>query len=471
MGRFVGVSMVLFVLAVGFVVLDQGPEMAALIGGLSSEPLIHKIAWLVVVLVPLAMVPFAVWLWDRLVRERQAAAALELRLNGVRGNVRELASVQAETDADVQRLARSDPEDAIAALQRRIGDAERAAQLQEGRNQMGDLESRVEVIRAQQHKLKERLAPVLETRRTIEQLFAELDTRHDDIDRALAEIGSGDDGTTLELRLKNFAEFVHQSNARCDQIEQASKTIAMLNELCTELGARLAPFTAADDGIAVRLRQLGEQRDVLAANIAALERTPTGSLAESVQKIADDGRKLDDGITQLNVQFAKLASLRKDAAGLFAGFDRALDTLALTKSGGGAAAIDKRIDELSRFIEQTRSKLDDVERHLASFSQLRTRLDELQSRLGPLASQDSGVIRLIEELHDRRETLTAKIRHIEGGGEGELAARVQAFAETKRELEERVAALSDQFARLATIRKDIAGLFDKLASTAGSAAS
>ncbi len=57
-----------------------------------------------------------------------------------------------------------------------------------------------------------------------------------------------------------------------------------------------------------------------------------------------------------------------------------------------------------------------------------------------------------------------KVRSIEGGEEGDLAARVKAFAETKRELEERVASLADQFTKLSTIRKDIAGLFDKLSS-------
>ena len=64
MGKFVGVSVVLFVLAVAFVVVTQGPEMASLVAAFRSEPLLHKIAWAVIVLVPLVMLPFAVWLWD-----------------------------------------------------------------------------------------------------------------------------------------------------------------------------------------------------------------------------------------------------------------------------------------------------------------------------------------------------------------------------------------------------------------------
>ena len=68
------------------------------------------------------------------------------------------------------------------------------------------------------------------------------------------------------------------------------------------------------------------------------------------------------------------------------------------------------------------------------FEQLKTRLGELQSRLVPLESKESGVVKLIAELQDIRDKLVVKIRRIEGGEEGDLAARVKAFAEAKREL-------------------------------------
>ena len=159
---------------------------------------------------------------------------------------------------------------------------------------------------------------MLDTRRSIEQLFAELDSGQSDIERALAEVASGDDAVALDIRLKNLTEFARQGNVRCDQIEQASKTIATLDEVCAELGVRLAPFAAAEDGITSRVRELSEQRDRLAASIDLLERTPEGGLAERVQKLADDRKKLDDDISHLNAQFCKLANLRKDVAGLFA---------------------------------------------------------------------------------------------------------------------------------------------------------
>jgi chromosome segregation ATPase len=545
MGRVVGVSAVLFVLAVGFVVLSQGPEMAALIGAFRSQPPLHKIAWAVIVLVPLLMLPIAAWLWDRLLRQRRAAGALELRLDGVRARLKDMGKAQADVEADVQQLTRSDPEDAVAALQRRVTEAERFAEIQQSRNQIGNLEPRVDAIRAQQQALKDRIAPTLDTRRSIERMFAELDSRQSDIDRALAEVASGDDGTALEIRLKNLtefarqgtarcdqiehasktiaalkeasvelvrrltpfaaaeggitsrvrelseqrdeiaaaidvasgddgtaleirlknlAEFARQGIARCDQIEHASKTIAALKEASTELVGRLTPFVAAEGGITSRVRELGEQRDEIAGVIGSLERTPDGALGDRVQKLADDKKKLEDGIARLHEQFFRLANLRKDVTGLFAAIDRALNIVSAAKNGDGPTDIDGRIEDISRFIEQTQIQFDSIEGRALSLAQVRGRLGELQSRLAPLESGETGVVKLIEELQTIREKLIVKVRNIEGGEEGDLAARVKIFAEAKRELEERVSALADQFTKLSTLRKDIAGLFDKLSS-------
>jgi hypothetical protein len=490
MGRFVGVSVALFALAVAFVVVAQGSEMVGLVAAFRSEPLLHKIAWAVIVLVPLVMLPFAVWQWDRLLRQRQVASELEGRLDGVRRDVKDLAKAQASAEGDVQHLTRTDPEGAIAALQQRLTEADRFAQIQQGRHEMNGLEGRVAALRDQQQKLKERLAPVLDTRRKIEQLFAELDSHQSDVDRSLAEVASGDDGTALDIRLKNLSEFLKQGSTRCDQIEQASNTVATLNEACAGLRARLAPLMATEEGVVSRVRQLSGDRDVLAANLEALERTPEGPLADRVQKMVDDKRKLDDGILHLSLQFSTLGSLRRDVSSLFAALDRTLDTLAISSNGMGAngigtngvgangsganwsdvAAIDARVDELSQFVKKTEGHFGDIEGRVVVFGELKKRLDDIQSRLLPLESAEGGVVKLVDELRELRDDLVVRIRHVEGGEEGDLAVRVKVFSEAKTELEDRIAGLADQFTKLATIRKDITGLFDKL-STAVNASS
>jgi chromosome segregation ATPase len=464
MGKLVGICVVLFMLAVGVLIVTGGPDLAALFAALRAAPLLEKVAWTVIVLVPLVLLPSAVWLCDTMVRQRKAAQALELRLDGVRQGAKELAKSQIDADAAVHHLARTDPESAIGAVQQRLGEAERVAQVQQQRNETGDLQSRVDAIRGQQQALKERLGPVLENRRVIERLFLELDTSQNDVERALAEIASGDDATALELRLKKLTEFVRQCHDRCDGIEAASKTVSSLKEAYAELHTRLAPFAAAKGGVTDRVKEWSEARDVLAADMDTLQRTPQGPLAERVKGFVDDRARLDDGVAQLNTQFSKLAVLHDDIDGLMEKLENALGII--SPDADGKADIDARIKDVSTFVATTQDELKDIEDRLAVFGQLKAKLAELQSRLVPLEAGDGGVLSLIAQVQDIRDKLALRIARLEAGEGGDLAERVKIFTDAKRELEERVSVVTDHFSKLATVRKDLAGLFEKLSSAA-----
>jgi chromosome segregation ATPase len=336
----VGICGALFVPAIGYLALGEGREAAALLDAFWSQPPLSRAAWAIVVLVPIVLVPAALWLGEVLVRQRQAAQALELRLGGVREDVKALAKPQADTEAAVHHLVRTDPEDAILTMQQRLTEAERFAQIQQSRNESGDLASRVEQVRAQQQALQQRLAPVLEKRRSIEQHFMELGGRQTDIERALAEVASADDTVVIDAGLKNMTDFLRRSHERCDAIERALKVIAGLKEDYAELQTRLAPFTAVEDGVLGRVEELSAMRDRLAEEIGALERTPQGPLAERVQMFANEEQQLDDRLSQLNAQFAKLARLRTDITALFASFNRALDVLSLETADEGVGPSD-----------------------------------------------------------------------------------------------------------------------------------
>jgi chromosome segregation ATPase len=464
MGKLVGICVVLFMLAVGVLIVTGGPDLAALFAALRAAPLLEKVAWTVIVLVPLVLLPSAVWLCDTLVRQRKAAQALELRLDGVRQGAKDLAKSQIDADAAVHHLARTDPESAIGAVQQRLTEAERMAQVQQQRNETGDLQSRVDAIRGQQQALKERLGPVLENRRAIERLFLELDTSQNDVERALAEIASGDDAMALDLRLKKLTEFVRQCHDRCDGIEAASKTVSSLQDAYAELHTRLAPFAAAKGGVTDRVKELSEARDVLAADIDTLQRTPQGPLAERVKGFVDDRARLDDGVVQLNTQFSKLATLHDDIDGLMEKLENALGII--SPDADGKADIDARIKDVSTFVATTQDELKDIEDRLAVFGQLKAKLAELQSRLVPLEAGDGGVLSLIAQVQDIRDKLALRIARLEAGEGGDLAERVKIFTDAKRELEERVSVVTDHFSKLATVRKDLAGLFEKLSSAA-----
>jgi hypothetical protein len=150
MTKFVGICIVLFVLAVGFLIVSPGQDVGALLEAYGSQPLLHKLAWIVIVLLPLVLLPTALWLCDSLLRQRKLANALESQLDGVRQGVRDLTKSQVDTDAALRHLARTDPEIAIGEMQQRLTEAERVTQVQQSRNEIGDLQSRVDAIRAQQ---------------------------------------------------------------------------------------------------------------------------------------------------------------------------------------------------------------------------------------------------------------------------------------------------------------------------------
>ena len=385
MAKFVGICVILFILAIGFIVVTQAQDLAALFDAFRSEPLTQKLAWFLVVLIPAALIPSALWLCDALVRQRKTAAALELQLGGVRQGVTELASSQVDADAAIRHLARTDPDSALGAVSQRLTEAERAVQVQQSRNEIGDLQSRVDTLRTQQEGLRQRLVPVLEKRRSIEQLFAELEARGSDIERGLAEAASGDDATAIDIHLNSLADFVRRSHQRCDDIEQAMKTAASLKDDYAALGARLTPLVAVDDGVARRVKELSDARDRLAAEIDALQQTPQGTLAGRIQAFAEDKKKLDDGIADLESQFSRLATLRNDIAALSSSFDHVLDLVAVGNAKPGNP--DARVAELSQFVRSTQARLDEMERTMAAFGQLKSKLGELQSRLVPLEVQ------------------------------------------------------------------------------------
>ena len=120
-------------------------------------------------------------------------------------------------------------------------------------------------------------------------------------------------------------DFVRQGHERCDDIERASQAITGLQEDYGALKTRLAPFAASRDGIVSRVKELSAARDQLAQEIGSLEQTPQGLLTARVQKFTDEKKVLDDRLSSLDAEFAKLTTLRHDLTALFERFDRALN--------------------------------------------------------------------------------------------------------------------------------------------------
>ncbi|HEY6257469.1 MAG TPA: hypothetical protein VIY51_16925, partial [Xanthobacteraceae bacterium] len=148
---------VLLALAVGYEVYASGYPLTGLIDFVQAQPLLQKLAWAVIVVAPFGLLAAALWESARLDQQRKANQVWETRFRGVRKAAEELDDAQKDVDRATNYLERSDPEDAMSALQRRLLEAERTTHLQQTRNEKEGLLARIDMTRQQQQALREKL--------------------------------------------------------------------------------------------------------------------------------------------------------------------------------------------------------------------------------------------------------------------------------------------------------------------------
>ena len=194
-----------------------------------------------------------------------------------------------------------------------------------------------------------------------------------------------------------------------------------------------------------------------------MQQTPQGSLAERVQAFAEDKKKLEDGVADLEMQLSRLATLRKDVEGVSANFDRALDLV----SSSAAGDAEGRLAELSQFVKATQARLDEIERSMATVGQLQVRLGDLQSRLVPLEASDGGVADLIAQGRgDPRPSGRQDRKHRSRRERRPRHAGEQRSSRPRRNSKAALRPSPSIFPSWRRIRSDIAGLFDKLSNAA-----
>jgi hypothetical protein len=69
---------------------------------------------------------------------------------------------------------------------------------------------------------------------------------------------------------------------------------------------------------------------------------------------------------------------------------------------------------------------------------------------------------MIADVSSARDLLAKTVGEIEASGEVTLASRVDALTSSKREVEERLARIFDNFNALDGLRKDIGGIFSTI---------
>jgi chromosome segregation ATPase len=130
---------------------------------------------------------------------------------------------------------------------------------------------------------------------------------------------------------------------------------------------------------------------------------------------------------------------------------------------GEGSNLQDRLEELASSIDGAHPRFDEIERSMETLIHLKRGVGMLQARLATLEQNEHGGLRnLIKAVQELRDQLVANIDRLDRDGETSLATRVTKLAESRGQLEERVAGLLDEFSRLDSIHKDINGLLASL---------
>ena len=304
----------LLALAVAFEVYSSEYPPSALVEFVQSQPLMQKLAWAVIIVTPFGLLAGALWESARLEQQRKANAVWETRFRGVRKAADELDDAQKDIDRATSNLERSDPEDALSALQRRLLEAERTTHLQQSRNEKEGLLARIEMARQQQQVLREKLGETIEKRRLIEPLFIELQSSQDVLEKGLTGLKADD----LNDRLQALMQSTERMKSRCEEIERMLATFVQLKGELDALKNRLVPLDDKQSGVKSLVNALHDIRDQLTSTIERLDHDGDATLAERATKFAESRQAFDERVSGLLDQFAKLDGVNKDIRGLFA---------------------------------------------------------------------------------------------------------------------------------------------------------
>jgi chromosome segregation ATPase len=307
------VGSVLLAVAVGFEVYSSDYSPAALIELVRSQPLLQKLGWAVIVVAPFGLLAAALWEGGRRDQQLKANEVWETRFRGARKAVDELDDAQKDADRAASYLERTDPEEAMSALQRRLIEAERTTHLQQSRNEKEGLLVRIDMARQQQQALREKLGETIEKRRLIEPLFVELTQSQDVLEKSLTGLKADD----LNDRMQTLMQSTERMKSRCDEIEGMVTTFARLKGELDTLKGRLVPLEDKQSGVKSLVAALQDIRDQLTAVIEHLDHDGGATLAERATTFAESRRGLDERVAGLLEQFAKLDGVNKDIRGLF----------------------------------------------------------------------------------------------------------------------------------------------------------
>ena len=444
-----------------------GYDFAGLSAHFSALPPTQRFATGAVVFMALLLIGATILQAYRIARQQGNLELLRDRLKGFRKDAVVAHGSQNYFDAAVQHLVDSDPEEALASLQKNLADTEQKAVLQQSKNESADLTDRLGDIRRRQRALRDMVGVTAEQRRIMEPVFGELRDRQRQLERSLSELEVDDNKNSVALRLKELDGDVSLIQARLNTLQQSLATLNRFKEELAKAQAELVPLRSPEAGINALIDELRVSRDQLTKTLDEFESSGEGgeTISSRVEALARNKIEIVQRVARLDDCFNILDAIRLDLEELGNRQAHLELSFAAVETDTSGKSLTDRQNALNEFVIQSRLRLRTLQDSSAMLNRFKEELAQSQADLVPLQAPVFGIEALIAEVHAIRELVTKTLGEIELNGDNKLSSHVESLSDSKREIDERITQVFENFAKLDAIRKDIGGIFTTIRGT------
>jgi uncharacterized protein YdcH (DUF465 family) len=431
-------------------------HLPAWFGGL---PVPQRIATGAIMALALALIGTSAW---RLSRQDRRLDTLRDRLKKTREDVVVAHALQNHLDATVQHLIESDPREAVSALHDKLGETEQRALFQQGRNESTDMHDQLAEIRRRQQGVRDMVGKVADQRRAVEPVFTEIRDRQNQLERSLHDLETDDRKNNLADRLKDIARDVSTLLTRVGTVQDTFATLNQYKEDLAKSYAELVPLRSTDAGLNALIGELSLSHERLAKSVDELETGGEAPLGTRVETLSKNKIEIEQRLARIDDGFNILKGIRLDFEELGQRQAQLERSLAGVETDPDGKTLADRQNALNDFVLQSRQRLGALQETLATLNAFKTELSKSQADLVPLKAPVFGIEALITDVGTTRDLLAKTVGEIEASGDVTLASRVDALTKSKREVEDRLARIFDNFNALDGLRKDIGGIFSTI---------
>ena len=451
------VAWVVLLAAIAFLAQQAfGYDIAHLPASFAALPMPQRIATGAIGTIALALIGATTW---RLSRQDRRLNTLRDRLKKTREDVVAAHALQNHLDATLQHLIESDPREAVSALHDKLGETEQRALLQQGRNESTDMHDQLAEIRRRQQALREMVGKVADHRRAVEPVFTEIRDRQNQLERSLHDLETDDRKNNLADRQRDIARDVAALLGRVGAVQETFATLNQYKEDLAKSHAELAPLRSSDAGINALISELSLSHDRLDKTMDELETGGDTPLAARVETLSKNKIEIEQRLARIDDGFNILKAIRLDFEELGQRQAHLERSLADVETDADGKTLTGRQNALNEFVLQSRQRLGALQETLTTLNAFKAELSKSQADLVPLTAPVFGIEALIAEVGTTRDLLARTVGEIEANGDVTLASRVDALTKSKREVEDRLARVFDNFTALDALRKDIGGIF------------